>query len=524
MVLRREGQVVASKTVRLSSDDDAQTVAFTFTPDQTGRFVYTVGVPVFPDEAVTENNSRSFVLKVIRDRVRVLLVVGRPSWDERFLRGLLKQDANARSSHVRAAWSSSSTPRVTRRRCTTRGARRRCSGCSSGSRSSARLISLGRDAGRRAARRTATVPARLPARSDTHGRRSADDELVPRVRRHELRTRRATKSGCTCARTGRSSRSTCRCAGFPSWTPRRRHHLTDEASATARRVSSSSVSPSSGPSASRCRSSRVASSRATRHRRSGLAATPLGQTSTAGGLELTSRSLLALGRAVPRGGREIVSSAWVAESTAHKSRSTTGTTTATCGGFAEFGGLPLVLHDRARAAIASTSSPSSTGRRDHDDELPSQRRPRAERPAARRGPSERAGVGVQRRLAAEVGVEHARARLDAPVDARGRSAPPSTSPRRPGRSASLRAARKAGSHRSSLRPGCRRCRHAIRRAARSRRRELAAEADRLGGAARDPRDLLPRLLDGRRAVDAEHACAAAPARRSRRSSRPASSR
>ena len=69
-------------------------MSFTFTPDQTGRFVYTVGAPVFPGEAVVENNTRSFVLKVIRDRVRVLLVVGRPSWDERFLRGLLKQDPN----------------------------------------------------------------------------------------------------------------------------------------------------------------------------------------------------------------------------------------------------------------------------------------------------------------------------------------------------------------------------------------------------------------------------------------------
>jgi uncharacterized membrane protein len=31
---------------------------------------------------------------VIRDRVRVLLVAGRPSWDERFLRGVLRADAN----------------------------------------------------------------------------------------------------------------------------------------------------------------------------------------------------------------------------------------------------------------------------------------------------------------------------------------------------------------------------------------------------------------------------------------------
>jgi uncharacterized membrane protein len=94
VVLRREGQTVASRSVKFEKDDDVQTVSFTFTPDQTGRFVYTVAVPVFPDEAVSENNTRSFALKVIRDRVRVLLVAGRPTWDERFLRGLLRQDPN----------------------------------------------------------------------------------------------------------------------------------------------------------------------------------------------------------------------------------------------------------------------------------------------------------------------------------------------------------------------------------------------------------------------------------------------
>jgi uncharacterized membrane protein len=94
VVLRREGQTVASKALLLRTDDDLQTVTFHFSPDRTGRFVYTVSVPVFPDEVVVDNNSRSFVLKVIRDRIRVLFVAGRPSWDERFLRGLLKQDAN----------------------------------------------------------------------------------------------------------------------------------------------------------------------------------------------------------------------------------------------------------------------------------------------------------------------------------------------------------------------------------------------------------------------------------------------
>lgn len=94
VVLKREGQLVATKVVTFATDDETQTVKFTFTPDQTGRFVYTVSTPVQPGEVVAENNTRSFALKVIRDRVRVLLVAGRPTWDERFLRGVLKQDAN----------------------------------------------------------------------------------------------------------------------------------------------------------------------------------------------------------------------------------------------------------------------------------------------------------------------------------------------------------------------------------------------------------------------------------------------
>ncbi len=94
LALRREGAVVAQAQVRLTAGQDKVVVPLSFAPDATGTFVFTVAAPVLPGEAVAENNVRSFVLRVIRDRVRVLLVAGRPSWDERFLRGLLKQDPN----------------------------------------------------------------------------------------------------------------------------------------------------------------------------------------------------------------------------------------------------------------------------------------------------------------------------------------------------------------------------------------------------------------------------------------------
>ena len=94
VVLRREGSVVAQSTIKLERGRDTYSVPLTFSPDETGTFVFTVSTPVLPGEVITENNGRSFVLRVIRDRVRVLLVAGRPSWDVRFLRGLLKQDPN----------------------------------------------------------------------------------------------------------------------------------------------------------------------------------------------------------------------------------------------------------------------------------------------------------------------------------------------------------------------------------------------------------------------------------------------
>lgn len=50
--------------------------------------------PPLPGEATTANNRRAFVLKVLRDKVRVLHVAGRPNWDVRALRSLLGRDPN----------------------------------------------------------------------------------------------------------------------------------------------------------------------------------------------------------------------------------------------------------------------------------------------------------------------------------------------------------------------------------------------------------------------------------------------
>lgn len=92
--LRRDGEVVATRPLRLGSDGEPTQVRFEVAPDRVGQFVYEIAVPPQKDEATLANNGRAFVVKVLRDKVRVLHVAGRPDWDVRALRTLLRRDPN----------------------------------------------------------------------------------------------------------------------------------------------------------------------------------------------------------------------------------------------------------------------------------------------------------------------------------------------------------------------------------------------------------------------------------------------
>lgn len=93
VTLKRGADVIDTQEVALSSGRSAK-VVFKTKPDQIGEFVYSVSVPTAAGEALVANNTRTFVVQVIRDKIRVLQVAGRPSWDERFLRQHLKENPN----------------------------------------------------------------------------------------------------------------------------------------------------------------------------------------------------------------------------------------------------------------------------------------------------------------------------------------------------------------------------------------------------------------------------------------------
>jgi uncharacterized membrane protein len=92
VTLKKEGHVLAVREVAWPATTTE--VTFQIKPDVVGDFIYTVSVPPQAGEATLVNNAQDFVVQVIRDKIRVLQVSGRPSWDERFLRQYLKDNAN----------------------------------------------------------------------------------------------------------------------------------------------------------------------------------------------------------------------------------------------------------------------------------------------------------------------------------------------------------------------------------------------------------------------------------------------
>ncbi|MFN3532643.1 MAG: glutamine amidotransferase [Candidatus Brocadia sp.] len=93
ITLKQGNDIIASRVLDTGKERELH-IDLSFTPHTTGTFLYTLSLPIQPHEAITENNQVSFLVKVVRDKIRIMHVCGRPSWDERFLRQVLKSDPN----------------------------------------------------------------------------------------------------------------------------------------------------------------------------------------------------------------------------------------------------------------------------------------------------------------------------------------------------------------------------------------------------------------------------------------------
>ena len=92
VILKSGEKFLAAKSVRLQDVTGEGSVGFSFTPGEIGSYTLSLTVPPQVGETLAGNNKREFSLKVVRDKIRVLMVSGSPSMNYRFLRTALKND------------------------------------------------------------------------------------------------------------------------------------------------------------------------------------------------------------------------------------------------------------------------------------------------------------------------------------------------------------------------------------------------------------------------------------------------
>lgn len=84
-------QIIHTKNVKIDSQGKGK-VELTFTPQELGEKVYLVSVPTYKDEVTPANNSKEFLLNVVREKIRILYLCGQANYEYSYLRNVLKND------------------------------------------------------------------------------------------------------------------------------------------------------------------------------------------------------------------------------------------------------------------------------------------------------------------------------------------------------------------------------------------------------------------------------------------------
>lgn len=85
------GEAVTEKEITFSELGE-QTEILHMTPTQTGTFSFVAQIDPRPEEMISENNSRSKDIKIIDEKIKVLVVEGPPRWEFRYLQNAMRRD------------------------------------------------------------------------------------------------------------------------------------------------------------------------------------------------------------------------------------------------------------------------------------------------------------------------------------------------------------------------------------------------------------------------------------------------
>ena len=92
-VLLKDGnRLVKTKGLSLTKSPAEVAVSFSFIPEEIGEHPLSLSIQPQFGESLTANNTIHFPLKVVRDKIRILMVSGSPSMNYRFMRGALKDN------------------------------------------------------------------------------------------------------------------------------------------------------------------------------------------------------------------------------------------------------------------------------------------------------------------------------------------------------------------------------------------------------------------------------------------------
>jgi uncharacterized membrane protein len=90
--LKDGGKVITAKNVSFKDPTGEVTIPLSFTPEALGPHHLSIGIPPQFGESLTSNNTVSLSLKVMKDKIRILMISGSPSLSYRFMRMALKND------------------------------------------------------------------------------------------------------------------------------------------------------------------------------------------------------------------------------------------------------------------------------------------------------------------------------------------------------------------------------------------------------------------------------------------------
>ncbi len=92
-VLLKEGnRLITARSISFKDSPGEGNVSFSLTLEELGEHNLSVSVPPQGGERLTSNNTVSLSLRVLKDKIRILMVSGRPSLNYRFMRFAFKND------------------------------------------------------------------------------------------------------------------------------------------------------------------------------------------------------------------------------------------------------------------------------------------------------------------------------------------------------------------------------------------------------------------------------------------------